>query len=63
MDNGEMAGGSIGWVSRSALVGFCLVAALSYRTSVSLIPTGIPEDGFVLGLSALFSGRWFSHRE
>jgi uncharacterized protein len=54
MDNGQTAGESTSWISRSALVGFCLVAALSYRASVSLIPTGMLEDGFVLGLSALF---------
>src|SRR5579859_3626969 len=39
--------------SRAALVVFCLAAALIYRASVSLIPTGIAEDGFVLGLAAL----------
>jgi uncharacterized protein len=34
-------------------VALILVAAFSYRASVSLIPTGILEDGFLLGLSAL----------
>jgi len=31
-----------------------LVAAFAYRASVSLIPSGILEDGFLLGLAALF---------
>jgi membrane protease YdiL (CAAX protease family) len=56
MDDGETARESASLMSRSALVGFCLVAALSYRASVSLIPTGILEDAFVLGLSAVFLG-------
>jgi uncharacterized protein len=41
-------------IARSVLIVFCLVAALTYRASVSLIPAGILEDAFVLGLSALF---------
>jgi uncharacterized protein len=53
MDNGPRAPESESLLSRCVLVGFCLVAALSYRLSVSLIPTGIREDGFVLGLSVL----------
>jgi len=40
-------------ISRFGLVVFCLVAGLTYRASVSLVPAGIPEDGFVLGLAAL----------
>jgi membrane protease YdiL (CAAX protease family) len=40
--------------SRLGLVVLCLVAAFAYRGSVSLIPTGIWEDAFLLGLSALF---------
>ena len=32
----------------------CLVAAFAYRGSVSLIPSGILEDGFLIGLAALF---------
>src|SRR5438552_120764 len=53
MDNGETAPEPMSWISRSALVGFCLVAALLYRASVSLILAGILEDGFVLGLAAV----------
>jgi uncharacterized protein len=40
--------------ARIALAALCLVAALSYRASVSLIPSGILEDGFLLSLAALF---------
>jgi membrane protease YdiL (CAAX protease family) len=40
--------------SRLVLAALCLVAAFSYRASVSLIPAGIFEDGFLLGLAALF---------
>lgn len=40
--------------ARAALIAFCLVAAFAYRASVSLIPAGILEDAFVLGLSAVF---------
>ena len=40
--------------SRLGLVVLCLAAAFAYRASVSLIPTGIWEDAFLLGLSALF---------
>ena len=39
-------------VSRSLLVAFCMVAALTYRASVSVIPSGIAEDAFVLVLAA-----------
>jgi membrane protease YdiL (CAAX protease family) len=39
--------------SRSLLVVFCLAASFAYRASVSLIPTGIFEDCFLLGLAAL----------
>src|SRR5689334_11939508 len=39
--------------SRSVLVIFCLAASFAYRASVSLIPTGIFEDCFLLGLAAL----------
>ncbi len=41
-------------ISRAGLVAFCLAAAFMYRASVSLIPSGVLEDGFVLALSALF---------
>src|SRR6266566_2986428 len=40
--------------ARLVLAALCLVAAFSYRASVSLIPSGILEDGFLLGLAALF---------
>ncbi len=40
-------------VSRTVLVAFCLVAGLTYRASVSVIPAGIGESTFVLGLAAL----------
>jgi membrane protease YdiL (CAAX protease family) len=42
--------------SRGGLVAFSLAAALAYRASVSLIPSGVLEDGFVLVLSAFFLG-------
>lgn len=41
-------------MARAGLVAFCLAAAFAYRASVSLIPSGILEDGFVLVLSAFF---------
>ncbi|MDQ6920693.1 MAG: CPBP family intramembrane metalloprotease [Candidatus Dormibacteraeota bacterium] len=40
--------------ARIALVALCLVAAFSYRASVSLIPSGILEGAFLLSLAALF---------
>jgi membrane protease YdiL (CAAX protease family) len=40
-------------ISRSVLVVFCLAAGFAYRASVSLIPTGIFEDSFLLGLAAV----------
>lgn len=40
-------------ISRSVLVVFCLAAGFAYRASVSLIPPGIFEDSFLLGLAAL----------
>src|SRR4029077_9422501 len=40
--------------SRVGLVVLCLAAAFAYRASVSLIPTGLWEDAFLLGLSAIF---------
>src|SRR5438094_4014723 len=40
-------------ISRSVLVVFCFAASFAYRASVSLIPTGIFEDCFLLGLAAL----------
>ncbi len=49
-------GGRISLMSRGVLVAFCLAAALIYRASVSLIPSGIFEDGFVLALSATLLG-------
>ena len=39
--------------SRSVLVVFCFAAGFAYRASVSLIPLGIFEDCFLLGLAAL----------
>jgi membrane protease YdiL (CAAX protease family) len=41
-------------ISRSVLVTFCLAAGFTFRASVSLIPSGIFQVGFLLGLSALF---------
>ena len=41
-------------ILRSVLVVFCLAAGFAYRASVSLIPTGVFEDAFLLGLAALF---------
>ncbi|HUY73333.1 MAG TPA: CPBP family intramembrane glutamic endopeptidase [Candidatus Dormibacteraeota bacterium] len=49
----EPAKQSASLVSRSLLVAFCLVAALTYRASVSVIPSGVLEDAFVLVLSAV----------
>jgi membrane protease YdiL (CAAX protease family) len=40
-------------ISRGALVAFSLAAAFAYRASVSLIPSGVLEDGFVLVLAAV----------
>ena len=40
-------------ISRSVLVVCCLAAGFAYRASVSLIPTGVFEDSFLLGLAAL----------
>lgn len=40
-------------LSRAVLVAFCVVAGFAYRASVSLIPAGIGESAFVLGLAAL----------
>lgn len=40
-------------VSRSILVALCLVTGLTYRASVSLIPSGIGEAAFVLGMAAV----------
>jgi len=36
------------------LVMFCLVAGLAYRASVSLIPSGVAEDAFILGAAAVW---------
>jgi len=44
---------STGLTSRFVLVVFCLAAGFAYRASVSLIPTGILEDCFLLALAAL----------
>jgi len=41
-------------VSRLSLGFLCLVAAFAYRASVSWLPYGAVEVGFLLGLSALF---------
>jgi len=49
--------------SRTLLVAFCLVAAFVYRSSVSLITSGLAEDAFILGFAgvllafALFARR------
>src|SRR5690348_18514097 len=40
-------------ITRSVLIVFCLAAGFAYRASVSLIPTGLLEDTFLLGLAAL----------
>jgi membrane protease YdiL (CAAX protease family) len=40
-------------MARAILVGFCLLAGFTYRASVSVVPAGIAEDSFVLGLAAL----------
>src|SRR5689334_15308513 len=45
---------STGLISRFVLVVFCLAAGFAYRASVSLVPIGILEDSFLLGLAALF---------
>ncbi|HKV88664.1 MAG TPA: CPBP family intramembrane glutamic endopeptidase [Candidatus Dormibacteraeota bacterium] len=42
-----------GWMPRSVLILFSLVAALAYRVSVSVLPPGVVEDAFVLVLSAV----------
>lgn len=53
-DNFQPPKESTSLISRTGLVAFCLAAAFTYRASVSLIPSGILEDGFVVVLSALF---------
>jgi uncharacterized protein len=40
--------------AKVTLGALCLVAAFAYRGSVSLIPSGILEDGFLIGLATLF---------
>jgi uncharacterized protein len=52
-DDGQPEKEPTSLVFRSGLVAFCLVAGLTYRASVSLVPAGIAEDAFVLGLAAL----------
>lgn len=52
--NVQPSGQSTSFTSRGGLVAFSLAAALAYRASVSLIPSGVLEDGFVLVLSAFF---------
>lgn len=44
---------SIGVTSQVLLVAFCLAAGLLYRASVSVIPAGVAEDAFVIGIAAL----------
>lgn len=44
---------SVGIMPKVLLVGFCLVAGLAYRASVSAIPSGVAEDAFVAGIAAL----------
>ncbi len=53
-DSLQSLGESTSLLSRIGMVGFCLAAAFTYRASVSLIPSGILEDGFVLVLAAVF---------
>lgn len=43
-------------LSRSVLVAFCLAAGVTYRVSVSLLPQGLAESAFLLGLAALLLG-------
>lgn len=40
-------------ISRALLIAFCLLAGLTYRASVSLVPSGLFEDAFVLVLAAV----------
>src|SRR5690242_3385886 len=42
-----------GWLSSSVLIAFSLVAAFAYRVSVSVVPPGLAEDGFILLLGAV----------
>jgi hypothetical protein len=51
--NGMVTRESASLLSRSALVVFSLAAGFAYRASVSLIPPGLFEDAFLLGLAAL----------
>ena len=51
--NGIVTKESTSLLSRSILVVFSLAAGFAYRASVSLIPPGIFEDAFLLGLAAL----------
>jgi uncharacterized protein len=42
--------------AKVALAVLCLLAAFAYRASVSLVPSGLVEGGFLIGLAALFLG-------
>src|SRR5579859_2468435 len=53
MSNGMVTRESTSLLSRSVLVLFSLAAGFAYRASVSLIPAGIFEDAFLLGLAVL----------
>lgn len=44
---------SVSLASWFAIVLFALIAALIYRASVTLVPSGLAEDAFVLGLAAV----------
>ena len=44
---------SIGIKQQALLMTFCLISGLAYRASVSLIPSGIGEDTFIIGAAAL----------
>lgn len=46
-------GESSGVLTQVLLVLFCLVAGIGYRASVSLVPSGIAEDAFVLVAAAV----------
>ncbi len=49
----ESGPAAAGMLSRAILVVFCLGAALAYRVSVSVLPSGLVEGAFVLLLSAV----------
>jgi membrane protease YdiL (CAAX protease family) len=53
-DNLRPSKESTSLIARFALIAFCLVAGFTIRASGGVLPPGIVQAGFLLGLSALF---------